>query len=526
MGLRKHAKARQLVCLAFITAIAGSAAASLFSGVSQASGSLGNVGAWQTTTSLPVSRLSQTASVAYNHFAYLVGGVAGSSFTSTVYYAALNTDGSVGSWQTASNSLPTSLNNESAIAYNGYLYVLGGDANSGLLDSVYYARLNSDGSVGSWQTDNSLPADVANGAAVEANGDVYLIGGDNTGTLSSVYYAKLNSDGSVGAWQTAGNSLPAASEYATAVANNGYIYVVDGASGNPLVYAKANSDGSVGAWQTASNSPSFNAFQLATAANGYLFVVGTDTSFPLTSVVQSAPLNSDGSVGTWTASPNSIANSASMPISFAFGGFIYSMGGGGFFGSGDDAEYAPLNYTDQSSVNNSLTNKAVVVNVPQGDNITCDNATTESVQTHQDSGYAYPLGLTTFCFTTEEQTNTVSLTFVTNLSPSQVVARDYNPTTGQYVTIPGTTITQTTYNGSPALMVTYNITDGGALDADGLENQSITDPVGLGVPVAATNSVTAPDTGYGRLQRNAYWLLFIVSAVMLVLGVRKVRASL
>ncbi len=491
MSLRKYAATtvRRLVCLVFLSTVAAGAVSTLCSGVSYASGSLGDVGVWQTTTSLP-AQILQTASVSYNNYAYVIGGASGASWTATIYYAPMNSDGSVGSWTTASSSLPTAVNNESAVAYNGYLYVMGGDSASGLRSSVYYAPLNSDGSVGAWQTGSSLPSPVANGAAVEANGYLYIFGGDDSGVLTSAYYTKINSDGSVGAWQT-GNSLPSGNSYASAAIFNGYVYVTGGTASG-VFYATLNADGSVGAWQTAGNAPSFDSYQLASISNGYLIVYGGQSD----GAVQSAPLNANGSVGTWTTSPNSM-DPTFLNAGFEANGFIYSLAGiDQNTGLRNTVNYAALNYTNQATVHNSATNQPIHIAVPQGDNINCSSASSEASQTRLDSSYAYPLGMVRFCFTTQNYTNKVSLVFVTNLTAAQVVARDYNPTTGRYTTIPGATITQTTYNGSPALALTYTITDGGALDEDGLTNQSITDPVGLAMSVAVA-SPAAPNTGFG-----------------------------
>ena len=114
-----------------------------------------------------------------------------------------------------------------------------------------------------------------------------------------------------------------------------------------------------------------------------------------------------------------------------------------------------------------------------------------------DTGYTYPLGLVDYTFsTTPGATVPVTLTFQTNLSPSQVAARKYNASTSQYINIPNATITQTTLNGQPALQLSYNVTDGGPLDEDGAANGTIVDPVGVGGDYSTT-STSAPDTGYG-----------------------------
>ncbi len=133
--------------------------------------------------------------------------------------------------------------------------------------------------------------------------------------------------------------------------------------------------------------------------------------------------------------------------------------------------------------------KQISITTPDGTVITCSTALKESAQTTQDGTYDYPLGLVHFCFDTDTQENQVSLTFVTDLKPNQVVARKYNSTTQTYFDIPSAVISETTLEGQHALMVSYTITDNGQLDLDPTSGKII-DPVGL-----ATLSAQLAETG-------------------------------
>ena len=122
---------------------------------------------------------------------------------------------------------------------NGYLYVMAGE-NSAVTQSInYYAKLNTDGSTGAWNTTSSLPAARRNFTSVVSNGYIYAIGGDNSGSQSTVYYAKLNTNGTIGSWSTAVSSLPAVRSSHVSVIVNGYVYVIggnDGAAVQATVY--------------------------------------------------------------------------------------------------------------------------------------------------------------------------------------------------------------------------------------------------------------------------------------------------
>lgn len=122
--------------------------------------------------------------------------------------------------------------------------------------------------------------------------------------------------------------------------------------------------------------------------------------------------------------------------------------------------------------------KVVSLKTPDGTNITCSSTAKEAALTAQDSAYSYPLGFVEFCFDTEAQNNEVSLTYVTNLKPDQVKARKFNSNSKDYYDVPNASITQTTFEGQPALQLTYAITDNGLLDLNSAIG-SIKDPVGL-----------------------------------------------
>ncbi len=145
-----------------------------------------------------------------------------------------------------------------------------------------------------------------------------------------------------------------------------------------------------------------------------------------------------------------------------------------------------------------VSSQPVLLTTPSGTNLVSTTASKESSLSVTDPAYDYPSGLISFSFDTTETNNEVSLTFVTDKLPNQVVARKYNPNTNAYFTIPNASITETTYNNQHALLLTYTITDNGDLDLDPTTG-TITDPVGL-----ATTTTDSPSTGL-----NQYWLLDI-----------------
>lgn len=150
--------------------------------------------------------------------------------------------------------------------------------------------------------------------------------------------------------------------------------------------------------------------------------------------------------------------------------------------------------TPTVTLDDAESSKTITITTPDGTSITCHSAVKESGLTAQDAGYSYPHGLVDFCFSGANDNNSVSLVFVTNLKPSEVSVRKYNPTNKSYATVTDATITQTTYNSSSALLVSYNIADNGPLDTDP-DAGEVADPVGI-----AVLSVSAPNTGLKRAE--------------------------
>ena len=105
-----------------------------------------------------------------------------------------------------------------ALTYNGYMYILGGQAAASTggctaagsyCNDVQYDQINPNGSLGSTWTDNTTAATGAfttarsNFGAMVYDGYLYITGGNDNGTYESdVQYAPVYSNGSIGIWNT------------------------------------------------------------------------------------------------------------------------------------------------------------------------------------------------------------------------------------------------------------------------------------------------------------------------------------
>lgn len=293
---------------------------------------------WATTTAMTVGSPNtrvRGGAVAANGYLYHLGGVDGNGATvATVEYSKINADGTVGTWA-STTSLPNTIRQFQPVVSNGYIYVIGGRDNSNAtLATSYYAKINNDGTLGTWNTTTALSSGAQarfGQGTIAYNGYIYVLGGFNSSVSAqgSVLYAKVNSDGTLASsWSTTTSFSTGLANINGATVANGYAYVVGGWDGSTdtdyVRRAKINNDGTMSSWTNQTGvvpgggDENFQTF----VSNGYLYVVGGDNGSH-TSVFQ---LNADGSVGaaaSLTAFPVNMGEAAAASAN----GYFYILGG-------------------------------------------------------------------------------------------------------------------------------------------------------------------------------------------------------
>jgi hypothetical protein len=306
-------------------------------------------------------------------------GAGGSTTSSAVNWAQFDTStgtinspnpgtGACSGWCSASAyNLPDGRANFSLVAYNGFLYAMGGTSanctagngtgTSGYCKTVYISRLgangeprlwsptSSDTSTWSyWYLDTNLPAERAYSGAVAYNNHMYFMGGrSSSGATNSVYVANITPTGQLGAWTSSGNTLPTANQYDfSAQQYNGYLYIIGGSNGptstpsNSVWYSKTNTNGTINSWQQTS---SFTTGRISGGSNlsvvwgAYIYISGGCTAVNgsgyctnIASDTQVASINADGSIDTW----NTMAGVTDTRMSYsliAWRNKIYDIGG-------------------------------------------------------------------------------------------------------------------------------------------------------------------------------------------------------
>jgi hypothetical protein len=387
------------------------------------------INSWNPTTSLPSGVFEQGCAEAYG-YVYCVGGwtTKGSS-TASAEYAPLNPDGTLGQWQSAT-SYPMALAGMSCVASSGYLYCVDGYTSVGsgyvYYNNVYYAQIQPDGSLGAWQSATSYPqyagSNLAEISCVASSGYIYCMGGGNTSDQSNgVYYAQIQSDGTLGSWQST-SSYPISTSDMSCATSSGYIYCVGGYFSNAAYYAPINSNGTLGSWQLTStsydSSSEVNALSCA-ALSGYVYCVGGLTTSATLSEVNWAQIQPDGSLGAWqptTTYPTEVPYVSCL----AYSNYVYCIGGEGSDQTGLTSVYSGqvlVVTTSTSTTTQTITSVSTSISTT-----TATSVVTSSTTATVTSSTTYTVTLPPVT-TTQTQTTTATTTqTVTSTTTSAVLA--------------------------------------------------------------------------------------------------------
>jgi N-acetylneuraminic acid mutarotase len=303
----------------------------------------GTVGAWTATTPFPTARDSHT-SVAYNGFLYVIGGRDGTTYYDLVHVAPLNLDGTVGAWS-AGTFMAGGLYDHASVAFNGYLYVIGGRRASSNYRFVNQAPLLPNGAIGEWESSNPISTTRYAHAAAAYGSRLYVLGGNGAAVYADVQRGRIDPHGVIGSWIAGPSFTTARDQHASAVWNS-RLYLLGGADGstiyNDVQTAAINADGSVGAWNIQPGFPTARNDHDAVAYNGYLYVTGGQDSGGMRNDVQFAQIQPSGAIGAWSAT-TSFPTARRGHRVVAYHGTMYIIGGANaFLIALNDVQMAPI----------------------------------------------------------------------------------------------------------------------------------------------------------------------------------------
>ena len=277
---------------------------------------------WQTSSSLPYP-LANYPSFVYLDRIYAINGSAQTGASKqSVISSVINSDGSLVSWNNINADTPDALILHASVIKENKIYVLGGKVEpSGIGNSVNYVwvgNLNNDGSISSWTTLNPLHKKLSKGKAVIVNNRIYFVGGatwtngGNPVPSDSVYFASINADGTIGNWQTStATGLPTLLGHGLIEAN-GKITTIGGSTNsnetpiNKTYSATVNADGTLGNWSEGSNLlPTTLRDGAAVKIGAYAIYVG-GYSGQFSNKVYYSAIDNSGNLGAWTQSGNNL----------------------------------------------------------------------------------------------------------------------------------------------------------------------------------------------------------------------------
>lgn len=243
-----------------------------------------------------------------------------------IYYSDISQDGTIGP-VTETTPFPVKLHLTSSFVYKNKVFVTGGSPtvlSPTPVTSIYTANINNDGSLGEWVLNaTTLPIGLHQHASIIIKNRLYLIGGFNSvaGTSSSVYRATLSETGELGNFTSSGYLPEPLDDVRVAVIGQ-YIYTIGGGVGlfsstNKIYRSTINADGSLSAWTQYGTLPIWTTGNGVFVTNKRIYsIAGSQEPGVIHSSVYSAPINPDGTIGTWTQSP-------SLPIS-VYGGNVFA----------------------------------------------------------------------------------------------------------------------------------------------------------------------------------------------------------
>jgi hypothetical protein len=295
-----------------------------------------DLGPWRYTSSMVFPRAAGSA-VICGEYIYFIGGSDTSTVYNTVERAKINSDGTLGKWVLESDTLLIPVFGAAAVSKNGYIYVIAGAVQLyNHTNVVQYTKANPDGTLQPWQLTSPVLEARALYAFAEYQDYIYIMGGSlgSGDRLNSVEYARINPDGTLGNWSYT-SSMQAVRWQPSGEAHNGYVYVLGGAdwggATSTVEYAKINPDGSLGSWSyTSSMTVPRSDIPGRAVLNDYLYAFGgvsLEGGYGRHNTVEKALINPDGTLGSWSLQSDTLLDPVSVAGCDQKNGHVYMAGG-------------------------------------------------------------------------------------------------------------------------------------------------------------------------------------------------------
>jgi len=286
---------------------------------------------WTKVSDLP-EPLYNFQAITTKNYVYLLGGLKENIVTKTVYTATINNDGTLGGWISV-DSLPEPLYAFKAIVIKNRVYLLGGNNSSfKTVSTVYTTTIDDDGILGNWSLATSLPIPLSFSQVVVTKNRVYLIGGYNgINFINSIYAAKINSDGTLENWEFI-DVLPKTVYIPSVIIIGNRVYLTRGLDGLEVYTTTINDNGRLGLWTVNNFLPDILACSQAIVTKNRVYLLGGRNNSTIVDTVFTAPINTDGTLGLWTTD-TPLPTPLSSTQAVVTNRHIYLLGGYGKTGS-------------------------------------------------------------------------------------------------------------------------------------------------------------------------------------------------
>ncbi len=309
---------------------------------------------WKEVTPFQLPRRAPAATT-YNGYIYIVGGIDGNDrYVQPVEYAQILKDGTLGKWQRTSPIIEGRFYN-AAVAHEGYIYTLGGGSGETgeqnyPIASVERAKINLDGSLGSWQIISHMSTPRRGLKSVLHNNTLYAIGGYDGRFLKSIEQATIQDHGNLSNWQMEQHESIIDRYIHSAAASGNTMYLLGGHMRNPnqasysdVESSRIQSNNQLAAWQIErygliTSRLVAEAFSLGP----FIYIAGGHTGSQRLTSVEVARIKNSGQLGAWrNTTPLPVARSAYAAATYQ--NTVYLLGGGG--------DGLPLNSVHMASAN-------------------------------------------------------------------------------------------------------------------------------------------------------------------------------
>ncbi len=264
------------------------------------------VAGWQQTTPLIEARAGATTVIAQDTMV-VIGGTNGRDFISTVEYAPIHPDGTLGIWQSGPK-LNEPRGFTEAVVRGGFIYVAGGGNGPhghNLLRSVERAQILPDGKIGAWQKESEMLVTRRCAKLVVQGNRIYAFGGFAGVLLDTVESAEFLPDGRLSEWRME-PEIMTMPRYVNGVSKIGDVAFAVGGHDQKrgvgvtsVEWAQFNSAGGLQKWQLTQPLQA-GRYGLSTLAHdNYLYALGGFSGTEYLDSIEKSHVDANGNLDSW-----------------------------------------------------------------------------------------------------------------------------------------------------------------------------------------------------------------------------------